>query len=170
MRESAEARRRLVFDELLRVQLELVRRKRWLELHTAGLSHAVGGELVQHFLGNLPFELTGSQRRVAGEIADDLAKPHPMHRLLQGDVGAGKTVVALSALLTAVQGGFQGALMAPTEVLAEQHHQTIKSLLGDLSVPDPTRLAGERPLRGGAAVGEPRSRRAPPRHPRARGR
>ena len=147
MRESAEARRRLVFDELLRVQLELVRRKRWLDLHTAGLSHAVGGELVQHFLRTLPFELTGSQRRVVGEVADDLAKPHPMHRLLQGDVGAGKTVVALSALLTAVQGGFQGALMAPTEVLAEQHHRTIKSLLGNLSVPDPTRLAGERPLR-----------------------
>ena len=81
------------------------------------------------------------------EIAEDLAKPHPMHRLIQGDVGAGKTVVALSALLTAVQGGFQGALMAPTEVLAEQHHETIVALLGDLSVSDESRLGGERPLR-----------------------
>ena len=70
-----------------------------------------------------------------------------MHRLMQGDVGAGKTVVALSALLTAVQGGFQGALMAPTEVLAEQHHQTIAALLDDLSVPAPSRLGGERPLK-----------------------
>ena len=81
------------------------------------------------------------------EIAGDLAKPHPMHRLMQGDVGAGKTVVALCALLTAVQGGFQGALMAPTEVLAEQHYDTMVSLLGDLTVSDESRLGGERPLR-----------------------
>ena len=147
MRESDQARRRLKFDELLRVQLELVRRKRWLERHTAGVSHAIEGELVSHFLARLPFPLTGAQQRVIDEIAADLAKPHPMHRLLQGDVGAGKTVVALSGLLTAVQGGFQGALMAPTEVLAEQHHQTIAALLGDLSVPDASRLGGERPLR-----------------------
>ncbi len=147
MRESGEARRRLVFDELLRVQLELVRRKRWLERHTAGLSHAVGGELVDRFLSRLPFPLTGAQERVIEEIVSDLAMPHPMHRLMQGDVGAGKTVVALCALLTAVQGGFQGALMAPTEVLAEQHYDTMVSLLGDLSVPDESRLGGERPLR-----------------------
>ena len=147
MGESSEARRRLMFDELLRVQLELVRRKRWLERHTAGLSHATGGELVDRFLSRLPFPLTGAQRRVIEEIAGDLAMPHPMHRLMQGDVGAGKTVVALGALLTAVQGGFQGALMAPTEVLAEQHHDTMVSLLGDLSVPDEARLGGERPLR-----------------------
>ncbi len=146
MRNSNDARRRLVFDELLRVQLELVRRKRWLESHTAGLPHAVGGELVERFLARLPFPLTGAQQRVMDEIAADLAKRHPMHRLMQGDVGAGKTVVALSALLTAVQGGFQGALMAPTEVLAEQHHQTIAALLDDLCVPDPSRLGGERPL------------------------
>ena len=147
LQESMQARRRLVFDELLRVQLELVRRKRRMEQHTAGLCHAVDGDLVEQFWRGLPFSLTGAQQRAIHEIRADLAKRHPMHRLLQGDVGAGKTVVALSALLTAVQGGFQGALMAPTEVLAEQHHQTIKSLLRDLSVPDPTRLAGERPLR-----------------------
>ena len=147
MRESAEARRRLVFDELLRVQLELVRRKRWLERHTAGLSHAVGGELVDRFLSGLPFGLTGAQQRVIEEIVGDLAMAHPMHRLMQGDVGAGKTVVALCALLTAVQGGFQGALMAPTEVLAEQHYDTMVSLLRDLTVPDESRLGGERPLR-----------------------
>ena len=147
MGESSEARRRLMFDELLRVQLELVRRKRWLERHTAGLSHATGGKLVGRFLSRLPFALTGAQRRVIEEIAGDLAMPHPMHRLMQGDVGAGKTVVALCALLTSVQGGFQGALMAPTEVLAEQHYDTMVSLLGDLSVPDESRLGGERPLR-----------------------
>ena len=147
MGEASQARRRLMFDELLRVQLELVRRKRWLERHTVGVSHAVDGELVDRFLGRLPFPLTGAQQRVIDEIADDLAKPHPMHRLMQGDVGAGKTVVALCALLTAVQGGFQGALMAPTEVLAEQHFETMVSLLDDLSVPDESRLGGERPLR-----------------------
>ena len=147
MGESGEARRRLMFDELLRVQLELVRRKRWLERHTAGLSHATGGELVDRFLARLPFPLTGAQQRVIEEIVGDLAMPHPMHRLMQGDVGAGKTVVALYALLTAVQGGFQGALMAPTEVLAEQHFETMVSLLGDMSVPDESRLGGERQLR-----------------------
>ena len=147
MAESGEARRRLMFDELLRVQLELVRRKRWLERHTAGLSHATGGELVDRFLARLPFRLTGAQQRVIDEITTDLAQPYPMHRLMQGDVGAGKTVVALCALLTAVQGGFQGALMAPTEVLAEQHFGTMLSLLGDLTVPDERRLGGSRPLK-----------------------
>ena len=147
MQESVQARRRLVFDELLRVQLELVRRKRRLEQHTAGLSHAVDGDLVEQFWRRLPFPLTEAQQRVIHEIRVDLAKRHPMHRLLQGDVGAGKTVVALSALLTAVQGRFQGALMAPTEVLAEQHLASMRAMLGDLVVPDPSRLGGERPLR-----------------------
>ena len=147
MAESGEARRRLMFDELLRVQLELVRRKRWLERHTAGLSHATGGELVDRFLSRLPFPLTGAQERVIDEITGDLAQPYPMHRLMQGDVGAGKTVVALCALLTAVQGRFQGALMAPTEVLAEQHFDTMLTLLDDLTVPDDRRLGGERPLK-----------------------
>ena len=147
MHETSEARRRLVFDELLRVQLELVRRKRRLEEQTVGLEHLVDGELVRRFHSGLPFELTGSQRQAIAEIEADLAKPHPMHRLLQGDVGAGKTLVALSALLTGVQGAFQGALMAPTEVLAEQHHATITEMLGGLSVPDPTTLLGDRPLR-----------------------
>ena len=147
MGQSSEARRRLMFDELLRVQLELVRRKRWLERHTAGLSHATGDELVDRFLARLPFPLTGAQQRVIDEITTDLAQPYPMHRLMQGDVGAGKTVVALCALLTAVQGGFQGALMAPTEVLAEQHFGTMLSLLGDLTVPDERRLGGSRPLK-----------------------
>ena len=146
MGNKEKARQRLVFDELLRVQLQLVRRKRHLEQHTAGLSHAVDGALVERFWNRLPFPLTEAQERVIDEISSDLAKPYPMHRLLQGDVGAGKTVVALSALLTAVQGRFQGALMAPTEVLAEQHLETMVWFLGDLAVPDASRLGGERPL------------------------
>ncbi len=147
MAEKDEARRRLVFDELLRVQLELVRRKRRIERETAGLSHSLAGELVDRFHERLPFPLTGAQQRAIGEIGADLALERPMHRLLQGDVGSGKTVVAVTALLAAVQGGHQGALMAPTEVLAEQHHLGVTSMLGDLMVPDPSTLMGDRPLR-----------------------
>ena len=147
MREKELARRRLAFDELLRVQLVLVLRKRELERSSQGLVHVVDGELVRRFHDALPYPLTGAQRRVIGEIDADLASPHPMHRLLQGDVGSGKTVVAVSMLLAAVQGGHQGALMAPTEVLAEQHATGVRALLGDLKVPDPGNLFGDRPLR-----------------------
>ncbi len=145
--EKDEARRRLVFDELLRVQLELVRRKRRIERETAGLAHRVQDELVDRFHERLPFPLTAAQRRAIAEIDQDLALARPMHRLLQGDVGSGKTLVAVNSLLVAVQGGYQGALMAPTEVLAEQHHLGVTAMLGDLSVPDPTTLMGDRPLR-----------------------
>ncbi len=147
MEEMQEARRRLVFDELFRVQLELVRRKMSIELRTSGVSHDTSGELVDRFHARLPFALTQAQQRVNDEIARDLAVDYPMHRLLQGDVGSGKTLVAVTALLTAVQGGYQGALMAPTEVLAEQHYLAVSDMLGDLSVPDPTSLMGDRPLR-----------------------
>jgi ATP-dependent DNA helicase RecG len=141
------ARRRLAFDELLRVQLMLVLRKRAMERRSLGIRHVVDGELVARFHGRLPFPLTGAQRRAITEITADLAGPHPMHRLLQGDVGAGKTVVAVSTLLVAVQGGHQGALMAPTEVLAEQHHAGVRRLLDGVTVPDPGNLFGDRPLR-----------------------
>ena len=136
------ARRRLVFDELLRVQLALVLRKRAIEQESVGMSHVVDGELVSRFHEALPFPLTGAQRRVIEQIEADLADARPMHRLLQGDVGAGKTVVAISALLVAVQGGHQGALMAPTEVLAEQHALGVRALLSDLQVPDDATLTG----------------------------
>ncbi len=147
MREKEAARRRLAFDELLRVQLVLVMRKRELERSSKGLSHEIGGELVRRFHAALPYPLTAAQTRTIAEIEADLASPNPMHRLLQGDVGAGKTVVAVSTLLAAVQGGHQGALMAPTEVLAEQHATGVRALLGDLEVPDPGNLFGDRPLR-----------------------
>jgi ATP-dependent DNA helicase RecG len=147
MREVEEARRRLVFDELLRIQLALVLRKRRIEATSQGIEHVVDGELVDRFLGRLPFALTGDQQRVIAEIQGDLARPIPMHRLLQGDVGAGKTVVAVAALLTAVQGGHQGAFMAPTEVLAEQHLAGIRPLLEGIEVPDDGgSLFGARPL------------------------
>ncbi|MDP1821417.1 MAG: ATP-dependent DNA helicase RecG [Acidimicrobiales bacterium] len=147
MREAEEARRRLVFDELLRIQLTLVLRKRRIEATSQGIAHDPSGALVEHLLGRLPFELTGDQRRVIAEITEDLTRTIPMHRLLQGDVGSGKTVVAVTALLTAVQGGHQGAFMAPTEVLAEQHLTGLRPLLAGITVPDAgTSLFGERPL------------------------
>ena len=147
MADATAARRRLAFDELLRVQVELVRRKRELERTSQGIEHVVGGELVERFVGALPFPLTMAQRRAIDEIANDMASPQPMHRLLQGDVGAGKTLVAVAALLNAVSGGHQGALMAPTEVLAEQHGSGVKALLDGLVVVDGDNLFGERPLR-----------------------
>lgn len=147
MADVANARRRLVFDELLRIQLLLVLRKRALEASTHGVVHDTAGVLFDQLMASLPFDLTGAQARAVAEIRHDLGTESPMHRLLQGDVGAGKTLVAVSALLTAVEGGHQGALMAPTEVLAEQHHLGIGQFLQDFTVPDPTTLLGERELR-----------------------
>ncbi|CAB4890238.1 unannotated protein [freshwater metagenome] len=145
MGEKEQARRRLAFDELLRVQMVLVMRKRAFEREQRGIRHDMSGDLVRRFHAALPYPLTGAQSRAIAEIESDLAGPHPMHRLLQGDVGAGKTVVAVSALLCAVQGGHQGALMAPTEVLAEQHAAGIRQLLDGLRVPADN-LFGERQL------------------------
>ena len=129
------------------MQLGLVARKRAFEERRVGLRHRLDGPLVPAFHAQLPFALTGDQRVAIDEIAADLAAPRPMHRLLQGDVGSGKTVVALTALLTAVQGGYQGALMAPTEVLAEQHHLSISRFLEGLTVSSESTLLGERPVR-----------------------
>ncbi|HET7651497.1 MAG TPA: ATP-dependent DNA helicase RecG [Acidimicrobiales bacterium] len=148
MAAAAAARKRLAFDELWRLQMILVMRKRAIERESKGIRHVVDGELVPRFHASLPFPLTGAQLRAIDEIASDLAGPHPMHRLLQGDVGAGKTLVALTALLVAVQGGYQGALMAPTEVLAEQHYLGVRDLLSGLTVPDSTgSLFADRPVR-----------------------
>lgn len=141
------ARHRLVFDELLRLQLKLIMRKRAVERSAVGIGHDTSGEFVDRFTSSLGFPLTGAQRRVIGEVTADLARPVPMHRLLQGDVGAGKTVVAVVAMLTAVQGGHQGALMAPTEVLATQHYLGVRALLDGLVVPASDSLLADRPLR-----------------------
>ncbi|HLU41371.1 MAG TPA: ATP-dependent DNA helicase RecG [Microthrixaceae bacterium] len=163
MAHMADARRRLVFDELLRLQLTLVQRKRELERSSKGIVQATGEEegaapgLVRRFLEGLSYELTGAQQRAVREIFEDLASPVPMHRLLQGDVGAGKTVVAVATLLAAVQGGHQGALMAPTEVLAEQHAASVRALLDGLTVAEPGSLLGERPLAVALLTGRTRA-------------
>jgi len=141
-----QARRRLIYDELFRIQVALVRRKRELEATTVGVRHDPDGGLVDQFLANLAFDLTGAQRRTIHEMFADLRNKAPMHRLLQGDVGAGKTVVAIAGLLAAVQGGHQGALMAPTEVLAEQHYASVREMVEGLEVTDTGSLMGSRPL------------------------
>ncbi len=130
------ARRRLVFDEFLLLQLGLLLRREELKKREAPrlLGSFDQGELVGKFLDKLPFSLTNAQKRVLSDITSDLKKSAPMSRLLQGDVGSGKTVVAIAALLNAVQSGWQGAFMAPTEVLAAQHYKTLCDQLIPLNV------------------------------------
>jgi ATP-dependent DNA helicase RecG len=121
--DQAAARRRLVYDEFLLLQLGLaIRRHR--QGREPGLALNPPGALARRLLASLPFALTAAQERVWREIRTDMAEPYPMNRLLQGDVGSGKTVVAALAILTAVESGYQAALMAPTEILAEQHLMT----------------------------------------------
>jgi ATP-dependent DNA helicase RecG len=123
--------RRLSFDELFHLELGIaVMKKR--ETREKGIAFAAEGKLVKRLLEKLPFRLTGAQERVFAEILDDMQKPYPMSRLIQGDVGCGKTVVALMAMLSAVECGYQAALMAPTEILAEQHYLNIHRLVEDL--------------------------------------
>jgi ATP-dependent DNA helicase RecG len=131
--EAEEGRRRLAFDELLVLQLALARRTAERErLVAEALPPA--GELLRRYREVLPFTLTAAQDAAIAEIDADLARTTPMQRLLQGDVGSGKTVVALETLLRAVEAGRQGALMAPTEVLAEQHFLTIEGICAELGV------------------------------------
>ena len=127
------ARRRLAFDELLYIQLGMLERKHRYQTEERGAA-LVAPEAIPELLAALPFSLTGAQRRAIDVISADLGRPVPMSRLLQGDVGAGKTVVAVAALLTAVRAGYQGVLMAPTEILAEQHARSIGLLLEPLGV------------------------------------
>ena len=123
------ARVRLAFDELFLLQLGVMRRKHDWQKSQPGSAFDTDTSLLEAFLKSLPFELTAAQHKVLGEILADLQKPQPMCRLLQGEVGSGKTVVATAALLVAVANGYQGAFMAPTEILAEQHFATICELL-----------------------------------------
>jgi ATP-dependent DNA helicase RecG len=125
----SRARNRLKFDELFALELGVAYRKHRVERVAEGVVHRIDGDLTSSFLAGLPFELTAAQRRTLDEIAGDLAAPKPMNRLLQGDVGSGKTVVALYAAMVAVQSGHQATIMAPTEVLAGQHFRTASALL-----------------------------------------
>ena len=131
--EQAAARRRLVFDDFFLLEIGLaIRRQR--EGRRRGLAMNPGGSLVRRLRASLPYSLTAAQERVWSEIRADMAEPYPMSRLLQGDVGSGKTVVAALAALTAIEAGYQAAIMAPTEILAEQHLMTLGRLLEPLGV------------------------------------
>ena len=115
------AREHLVFSEFFAMQMLIASRRSAASLRS-GQAHCGPGELLEKFLRGLAFDLTDAQARVIEELRRDLASKHPMNRLLQGDVGSGKTVVAIAAMLLAVEAGFQAALMAPTQILAEQHY------------------------------------------------
>ncbi len=136
--EAAEAaRRRLAFDELLLIQLGVLGRRKARQQSAGAGPLSFPQAAFEGFIGSLPFALTDAQQRVIGEVLSDLAKDVPMSRLLEGDVGSGKTVVALAAMLAAVASGRQAALMAPTELLAEQHFRTLCSLLGNSGTTGP---------------------------------
>ncbi len=132
--EVEAARKRLRWDEALVVQLALAQRRAAVERQSAVARKTRPGGLLEAFDRSLPFTLTGGQQEVGAEIAADLARTFPMHRLLQGEVGSGKTLVALRAMLTVIDAGGQAALLAPTEVLATQHARSLRALLGPLGV------------------------------------
>jgi ATP-dependent DNA helicase RecG len=132
--EAEEGRLRLAFDELFVLQLLHARARLRSALQRPGIAFERDDRLIRPFYRGLPFRLTGAQLRVLREIMEDMSAPKRMNRLLQGDVGAGKTIVALVAMLRAVENGWQAALMAPTELLVEQHQRTLASLLGHLPV------------------------------------
>jgi ATP-dependent DNA helicase RecG len=130
----SRARERLKFDELFALQVFLLLQRKGRESEKKGISFGRVGDLTRRFVQALPFELTEAQKRVLHEIREDMRSVHPMNRLLQGDVGSGKTVVAMVAMLIAVENGYQAALMAPTEILAEQHYLNIHGWLEALGV------------------------------------
>ena len=130
--QAARARDRLVYDELFVLQVGLALRRRAQEAGQHGRPLQIDGDLTKRLLASLPFSPTAAQSRAMAEIGADLARSKPMHRLLQGEVGSGKTLVALWTLLCAVQSGMQGAIMAPTEVLADQHGINLRGLLEPL--------------------------------------
>lgn len=128
------AKHRLAFDELFLLELGLSLRKKSWDMGEVGISFKRRTDLVPRFISSLPFQLTSAQKRVISEIESDMQSHRSMNRLLQGDVGSGKTVVAAVAMLLAVDNSYQSALMAPTEILAEQHYNTLKKLLASMDI------------------------------------
>ncbi len=126
---SKRARKRLAFEELLALQTFLIVKRRAIEKREKGRQYKFDGEKVLKFRKSIPYQLTQAQKRVVKEIREDLAKPHPMNRLLQGDVGSGKTLVAAISFLYAADSDLQSAFMAPTEILAQQHYASLVKLL-----------------------------------------
>ncbi len=147
-----QGRRRLAFEELFFLQLLHAQARHLATVERPGIVFPRNDTLVRPFYAALPFALTGAQKRVLKEIGEDMGSPRRMNRLLQGDVGSGKTVVALFAMLRAVENGYQAAFMAPTEILAEQHARTLIKLLGDVPV-GVTLLTGRMGTRQAREVG-----------------
>ncbi|NJR49428.1 MAG: ATP-dependent DNA helicase RecG [Leptolyngbyaceae cyanobacterium CSU_1_3] len=129
------ARRRLVFDEFFYLQLGLLKRRREQQQIQTSAILAPQGDLIRQFMEALPFQFTGAQQRVVNDILNDLQKSNAMNRLVQGDVGSGKTVVAVVAILAAIEAGYQAAFMAPTEVLSEQHYRKLVGWFNLLNLP-----------------------------------
>jgi ATP-dependent DNA helicase RecG len=134
MKQLQAARERLIFDEFFVLSMQLALRKQQRATAAPGISFAMESPNARNLVQHLPYALTSAQKRVLREIIGDMRLPQPMNRLLQGDVGAGKTIVALLAMLVAVDNGHQCALMAPTEILAEQHYRVITGLVDDLGI------------------------------------
>ena len=154
-----DARRRLVFDEFFYLQLGLLKRRQTQQQEQIASPLAATGHLIDQFYQVLPFEFTKAQKRVVNDILNDLQRPTPMNRLVQGDVGSGKTVVAVVAALAAIQSGYQAALMAPTEVLAEQHYRKLVEWFNLLYLPvelltGSTKTAKRRQIHAQLATGE----------------
>ena len=143
--QAQAARGRFVFEEFLLLQIGLALRRQRLKGRPAGISHAVEGPLVETFRASLPFTLTPGQVKAISEIFGDMALPKPMHRLLQGDVGSGKTLVAAHAVVLAVQNDYQVAVMVPTEILAEQHCVTLARWLAPLGIEVTLLVSGTAP-------------------------
>lgn len=155
----AAARRRLVFDEFFYLQLGLLKRRLAQQQQYTSATLAPTGHLIEQFYQVLPFALTQAQQRVVNEILQDLQRSTPMNRLVQGDVGSGKTVVAVIAILAAAQAGYQAALMAPTEVLAEQHYRKLVNWFNLLHLPvelltGSTKTAKRRQIHAELSTGE----------------
>ncbi|MBI3327059.1 MAG: ATP-dependent DNA helicase RecG, partial [Nitrospinae bacterium] len=131
---SSPEHRRLIFEEFFLLELGLALRHRETTREERARTYLGTGELAGRLRARLPFQLTRAQERVLGEVSEDMRRPHPMNRLLQGDVGSGKTIVALLAMLLALESGFQAAIMAPTEILAEQHYLMMQRLMEPLGV------------------------------------
>ncbi len=142
--QTSEAHRALAFEELFYLELMLLGRKHHLQRERRSRVYRRHNHLVRALGKALPFRLTEAQQQVLREIDQDLAGEHPLNRLIQGDVGSGKTMVAIFAALRAIENGYQAALMAPTEVLAEQHHRTLTRFLGALGI-EPVLLLGKTP-------------------------
>lgn len=132
--EGQRARRRMVYEELFLFQLKLQAFRALTRSRMDGIAHPIDTEATRTFVRELPFTLTDSQKKVIGEILHDLKEPYSMNRLLQGDVGSGKTVVAAAALFSVVKAGAQGALMVPTEILAEQHVRSLQRLFAPYGI------------------------------------